>query len=94
MRAALARERTAAVNALTALLRVVELGMDARKPLTGTKINTIAAWRERDEEFGVQTCRREAIRLAKEIIRNLKRYITRQIYRELNGTDNGLAVLH
>lgn len=64
----MARERTAAINALTALLLVVDLGMDARKPLTVTQINTIAAWRERDEEFGVQTCRREATRLAKQIM--------------------------
>ncbi|CAH0306794.1 hypothetical protein SRABI128_04366 [Microbacterium sp. Bi128] len=63
-----ARERTAAINALTALLRVVDLGVDARKPLTVTQINTIAAWRERDEEFGVQTCRCEATRLAKQIL--------------------------
>ena len=52
----MARERTAAINALTALLRIVEFGMDARKPLTVTQINTIAGWRERDEEFGTQTC--------------------------------------
>lgn len=67
-RRTMARECTAAINALTALLRVVELGMDARKALTITQIQTIAAWRERDEEFGVQTCRREATRLAKQIL--------------------------
>lgn len=67
-RRTMARERTAAINALTALLRVVDLGLDARKPLTVTQINIIAAWRERDEEFGAQTCRREAIRLAKQIL--------------------------
>jgi transposase len=33
-------------------------------------------------------------RTKKEIIRSLKRYITRQIYRQLNSADNGLAVLH
>lgn len=67
-RRSMTRERTAAINALTALLRVVDLGVDARKPLTTTQINTIAAWRERDEEFGTQTCRREAVRLAKQIL--------------------------
>ncbi|WP_230008880.1 transposase [Microbacterium sp. Bi128] len=36
--------------------------------MTVTQINTIAAWRERDEEFGVQTCRCEATRLAKQIL--------------------------
>lgn len=67
-RRTMTRERTAAINALTALLRVVDLGLDARKPLTAAQINTIASWRERDEEFGVQTCRREATRLAKQIL--------------------------
>lgn len=67
-RRTMARERTAAINALTALLRVVDLRMDARKPLTVTQIKTIAAWRDRDEEFGAQTCRREATRLAKQIL--------------------------
>ncbi|WP_285244632.1 IS110 family transposase [Pseudarthrobacter sp. fls2-241-R2A-127] len=67
-RRSMARERTAAINALTALLRVVDLGLDARKPLTAAQIKTIAAWRERDEEFGIQTCRREATRLAKQIL--------------------------
>ncbi|MEV7607837.1 IS110 family transposase [Paenarthrobacter sp. NPDC089322] len=64
----MARERTAAINALTALLRVVDLGMDARKALTTSQIQTIAAWREREEEFGVQTCRREAVRLARQVL--------------------------
>lgn len=64
----MARERTAAINTLTALLRIVDLGIDARKPLTATQINTVEAWRERDEEFGIQTCRREAVRLAKQIL--------------------------
>ena len=67
-RRTMARERTAAINALTALLRVVDLGMDARKPLTTTQIQTVAAWRERNKEFGVQTCRREATRLGKQIL--------------------------
>lgn len=67
-RRTMARERTAAINALTALLRVVELGIDAREPLIITQIKTIAAWRERDEEFGVQTCRHEAVRLAQQIL--------------------------
>jgi transposase len=67
-RRSMARERTAAINSLTALLRVVELGIDIRKPLTITQINAIAAWRERDGEFGTQTCRREATRLAKQIL--------------------------
>lgn len=156
-RRSMTRDRTAAINALTALVRVVDLGLEARKPLTLTQINTIAGWREREEEFGIQTCRREATRHAgrvrseaafaslagtcpvpassgsktrfrlnrggdrqlnkaiytialirmnldpqtreyvarrisqgrtkKEAIRSLKRYITRQIYRQLNSAN-------
>lgn len=60
-------ERTATINALTALLRVVDLGVDARKSLTGTKIATVARWRTRDEELGTATARAEAVRLAKRV---------------------------
>jgi len=38
-------ERTAAINALIALLRVIDLGLDARGTLTATQITAIAAWR-------------------------------------------------
>jgi transposase len=51
-------ERTAAVNALTALLRVLDLGIDARKPLTGTQIGLVSKWRPRAE----------AVRLAKRVV--------------------------
>ena len=57
-------ERTATINALTALLRVVDLGIDARRPLTATQIVTIAAWRTRDEDLATATARGEATRLA------------------------------
>lgn len=60
-------ERTSAVNALTALLRVTDLGMDARKALTGAKIIEVSKWRERDEDLAQATARAEAIRLAKRI---------------------------
>lgn len=60
-------ERTATINALTALLRVVDLGIDARRPLTATQIATTAAWRTRDEELATATARGEAIRLAKRV---------------------------
>jgi transposase len=59
------RERTSHINALTALLRIVDLGIDARKPLTGAQITTIAGWRTRQEPIAVATARAEAIRLAK-----------------------------
>jgi transposase len=66
-RRTMARERTAAITLSLLSLLAVDLGMEARKPLTMAQIQTIAARRKRDEEFGVQTCRREATRLAKQI---------------------------
>ena len=60
-------ERTATINALTALLRVVDLGIDARQPLTATQIATLAAWRTRHEDIAIATARGEANRLAKRV---------------------------
>jgi transposase len=60
-------ERTSCVNALTALLRAVDLGTDARKPLTNTQISEVAAWRTRAEDLAPSVARAEAIRLAKRI---------------------------
>ena len=42
-------ERTAAINALIALLRVVDLGIDARGTLNTGRISEIAAWRARHQ---------------------------------------------
>jgi transposase len=60
-------QRTANRNALTALLRSADLGVDARKPLTDAQIRTIAAWRIGRAD-GPMTAsaliRREARRLA------------------------------
>jgi transposase len=61
-------ERTGAVNALTALLRVADLGIDARRPLTAAQITAMAAWRARDEDLATAVARREAVRLAKRVI--------------------------
>jgi transposase len=60
-------ERTAKVNALIALLRSVDLGIDARKPLSDTKITEVSHWRARDEALAAATARAEAVRLAKRI---------------------------
>lgn len=60
-------DRTRAVNALTALLRTIDLGIDARKPLTTSQIATITGWRARDEAAWLATCRSEAVRLARQI---------------------------
>lgn len=60
-------ERTATINALTALLRVVDLGIDARKPLTAKQIREVARWRSRAEDLATATARAEAVRLAKRV---------------------------
>ncbi len=61
-------ERTAAINALTALLRVAELGVDARRALTGGQIALVAAWRTREEALATRVARAEAVRLAKRVL--------------------------
>lgn len=60
-------ERTAAINALYALLRVADLGIDARGTLTAAQIAVIAGWRARTEELATGIARTEAIRLAKRV---------------------------
>lgn len=67
-RESMSRERTAAINSLNALLRTVELGIDARKALSSAQINAVGAWRERAEDFSLHISRREAVRLASRII--------------------------
>jgi transposase len=61
-------ERTATINALTALLRVVDLGIDARTPPTAKQVNEVARWRTRVEDLATTTARAEAIRLAKRVV--------------------------
>lgn len=61
-------ERTADINALTALLRVLNLGIDARKPLTGKQITEVVKWRTRTEDIAAVIARAEAVRLAKRIV--------------------------
>lgn len=60
-------ERTRCVNALTALLRVNDLGIDARKPLTGPQVREVSRWRSRSEDLAPSVARAEATRLAKRI---------------------------
>jgi transposase len=58
-------ERTRAINALNALLRTHDLGIDARRKISRPTIRTIAAWRTRkNDSLTSATARREAIRLA------------------------------
>ena len=60
-------DRLRCINALTALVRTHDLGIDARRALTGMQIATIASWRRREETLGTATARAEATRLAKQI---------------------------
>jgi transposase len=58
-------ERTRAINALNALLRTHDLGIDARRKVNRPAIRTIAAWRSRkSDSLALSTARAEAIRLA------------------------------
>lgn len=61
-------ERTRAVNALTALVRTADLGIDARRSLGAKKVGEIARWRPREEDLATATARTEAVRLAKRIL--------------------------
>lgn len=63
----MAGERTRAVNAPTALLRITDLGVDSRKALTRKQIDAMSTWRSRSEDVTMQTCRQEAVRLARRI---------------------------
>jgi transposase len=67
VRESMTTDRTRAVNALTALLRVNDLGLDARKSLTGTQIADLSRWRAREEPLALTVARSEAVRLAKHI---------------------------
>lgn len=67
-RDAMSTERTRAVNALTALLRGHDLGLDARRALTDAQVLEVSRWRTREEELSVSIARAEAARLAKRIL--------------------------
>lgn len=61
-------DRLRCINALTALVRVHDLGLDTRRALTTQQIIGVAGWRHREEPLGVATARAEAARVAKRII--------------------------
>ena len=62
-------ERTRANNALHALVRSHDLGLDARRTLTNPQVTTIAGWRRRGQEpIGTTTARCHAVRLARRIL--------------------------
>lgn len=49
------------------LLRVVLMGVGARKVLSNAQILQVAGWRTRDEALEVKAARAEAVRLAQRI---------------------------
>lgn len=61
-------DRLRSVNALTALLRTHDLGVDARKALTSSQIAAVAAWRRRDKSLGLATARADVVRHARRVI--------------------------
>ncbi len=73
------QQRTANRNALTALLRGLDLGVDARKPLSNTQIEIIAGWCSAQAEPAVLTARAEAKRLALAVLEQ-----TRQLLENLD----------
>jgi transposase len=58
-------DRLRCINALTALVRSHDLGVDARRALTTHQLATITGWRRRVESLAAATTRAEAVRLAK-----------------------------
>ncbi|MFE4950524.1 IS110 family transposase [Leifsonia sp. NPDC056665] len=68
-RSMLDTQRTANKNALLPLLRILDLGLDARKSLTAEQLDTIAAWRpSKTREPSAEIARMEARRLAIAVI--------------------------
>lgn len=61
-------EKTVNVNALTALLRTNELGINARKPLSAAQIGQVSRWQKRNEPIAIATARGEAVRMARRIV--------------------------
>ncbi len=62
-------QRTGDRNALTALARSIDLGIDARRPLTDRQVREIAAWRiHPTDDVEQHTARCEASRLARSVV--------------------------
>lgn len=61
-------DRLRYINALTAVVRAHDLGVDARQALTPGQIITIARWRGREEPAGRATARAESVRLARRVL--------------------------
>ena len=61
-------ESTRMINALTALLRVHDLGLDARRKLNPAQTREVSRWRTRTESPAATVARAEAVRLADRIL--------------------------
>lgn len=69
-RTALKKNRSAANNRLTALLRGYGFGLDVRLALTDAQVTLVATWRvHRSDTIGMATIRAEATREAQDILR-------------------------
>lgn len=91
-RSILDQQRTANRNALLALLRSVDLEIDARKPLTDAQVRTIATWRTTHSTAHhdpLSIARREARRLASAVIEQGK--LLKQNHRELHQLAEAFA---
>src|SRR3546814_8157327 len=55
----MAVEKTVNINALTALLRANDLGIDARKPLFMAQIGQVSRWQHRTEPLAIATARED-----------------------------------
>ena len=99
-------QRTADRNALTALLRIIDLGLDVRTALTNAQIDTIAAWRDRTgDHVAVAVARSEARRLATSIRHRTVELDANQValsthvdelapgIRDLSGVDPSTAII-
>lgn len=67
-RESMSKDRTRTVNALNALVRGNDLGVDARRKLAPVQVLEVSRWREREEELALSVARAEAVRLAKHIL--------------------------
>ena len=82
------QQRTANRNALTALLRSFELGIDVRRPAKDEQISVIAKWRI-SQDPGIGPLRREAKRLAKTVLEQT--YLLEKNHEELARLTEQLA---
>jgi hypothetical protein len=67
-RGSMSKDRTRSINALNALVRGNDLGIDGRRKLTSTQVTEVSKWRSREEELSLSIARTEAVRLARHVL--------------------------